>query len=58
MPLGDASTAEGFLARLEIWIHQKEGTSLATAGVFPHQIALADAPPLATLQRLHGIAHA
>jgi hypothetical protein len=26
--------------------------------VFPHQIALADAPPLATLQRLHGIAHA
>ena len=25
MPLGDASTAEGFLARLERWIHQKEG---------------------------------
>ena len=58
MPLGDASTAEGFLARLERWIHQKEGISLADAGVFPHQLPLGTTPPLATLQRLHGIAHA
>lgn len=58
MPLGDASTAEGFLARLENWIHQKEGSSLADAGVFPHQLPLGDTSPLATLQRLHGIAHA
>ncbi|HNZ89707.1 MAG TPA: PelD GGDEF domain-containing protein [Acidovorax sp.] len=58
MPLGDASTAEGFLARLERWMDQKEGISLADAGVFPHQLPLGNAPPLATLQRLHGIAHA
>ncbi len=58
MPLGDASTAEGFLARLERWMHQKEGISLADAGVYPHHLPLGHATPLATLQRLHGIAHA
>lgn len=58
MPLGDASTAEGFLARLENWIHQKQNTSLADAGIFPHQLPLSQTQPLALLQRLHEIAHA
>ena len=58
MPLGEASTAEGFLARLEGWTHQKEGASLADMGVFPHQLALANASPLETLQRVYAIAHA
>lgn len=58
MPLGDAATAEGFLARLENWIHQKASTSLADAGIFPHQLPLSQTPPLALLQRLHEIADA
>jgi hypothetical protein len=58
MPMGDSSTAEGFIARLEGWMGQKEGHSLADAGIFPHKILLGDAPPLSTLQRLHGMAHA
>lgn len=58
MPLGDSATAEGFLARLENWIHQKESISLADAGIFPHQLPLSQTPPLGLLQRLHEIADA
>ncbi|GAB3363556.1 PelD GGDEF domain-containing protein [Giesbergeria giesbergeri] len=58
MPLGDSATAEGFLARLENWIHQKESISLADAGIFPHQLPLSQTPPLGPLQRLHEIADA
>lgn len=58
MPLGDAGTAEGFLVRMENWIQQKEGCSLAAAGVFPHQFLLSEAAPLAMLQRLIGLADA
>lgn len=55
MPLGDAATAEGFLARLENWMHQKQATSLADAGIFPHQLPLSQTPPMVLLQRLHEI---
>jgi hypothetical protein len=59
MPLGDASTAEGFIARLEGWISAKEGMSLAQAGVYPYQFPLAQFDePRVLLSRLHQLAHA
>jgi len=59
MPLGDASTAEGFIARLEGWMDGKEGMSLTQAGVYPHQLPLAQAEgPQALLHKLHQLADA
>jgi polysaccharide biosynthesis protein PelD len=58
MPLGDNSAVEGFLNRLEIWISQKSGTDLATAGIFSHTLLVQSAPPLSHIQRLLTIAHA
>lgn len=59
MPLGEASTAEGFIARLEEWIDRKEGTTLAQAGIYPHQLPLADSGgPSAMLRKLQQLAHA
>lgn len=58
MPLGDASAAEGFLNRLEVWINQKNDTNLATAGVFSHTLLVQSTEPLSHIQRLQAIAHA
>ncbi|MCO5109819.1 MAG: PelD GGDEF domain-containing protein [Burkholderiaceae bacterium] len=57
MPLGDASTAEGYIQRLEAWSQQKGAQPLAAAGVFPHVLPLDTGTPLAVLQRIHGLAH-
>lgn len=56
MPLGDNSTAEGFLARLEAWAKQKSERSLAELGVFPHIFQLDTEPPLPLLRRIQGLA--
>lgn len=56
MPLGDNSTAEGFLARLEAWAKQKSERSLAELGVFPHLFPLDKEPPLPLLRRIQGLA--
>lgn len=58
MPLGDAATAEGYIARLESWMHQKNNQSLAEAGVFAHVVALDSNAPIETVRHIHGIAHA
>ena len=59
MPLGEASTAEGFIARLEEWIRRKQNTGLAQAGIYPHPLPLADSGgPLPMLQKLLQLAHA
>ena len=59
MPLGDASTAEGFIARLEGWMQGKEGISLAEAGVYPHELLLPQLDsPRALLLRLRQLANA
>ena len=58
MPLGDGTTAEGYIRRLEGWMQQKSQQSLAQAGIFPHVVPLDSAQPEHTLQRLHSIAHA
>ncbi|WP_404301843.1 PelD GGDEF domain-containing protein [Alicycliphilus denitrificans] len=58
MPLGNATTAEGYVRRLEAWMQQKSQQSLAQAGIFPHVVPLDSAQPERILQRLHSIAHA
>lgn len=58
MPLGDAATAEGYIARLQGWAAQQGHASLADAGVFPHVIAPSSSAPETTVARIHGIAHA
>ena len=58
MPLGDASTADGYIARLETWARQKDLQSLAQAGIFAHVLALDSGSPLALLRRVHSLAHA
>jgi len=56
--LGNAATAEGYIARLEAWLQQKSGQTPAQAGIFPHVLSLDALSPLNTLQRLHALAHA
>lgn len=58
MPLGDYSTAEGYIARLETWAQQKSGVSLAELGLFPHNLLLDATPPGNLLKRLQHLAHA
>ncbi len=58
MPLGDGSTAEGYINRLETWSQQRTGQPLEEAGIFPRVISLDSDTPLALLQRLHAMAHA
>jgi len=58
MPLGDDTTAEDYIRRLEAWMQQRSQQSLAQAGVFPHVVALDSAQPDRTLQRLQSIADA
>ena len=57
MPLGDYSTAEGYISRLESWAKQKNYRSLAELGVFPHTLLLDQDAPATTLQRLLRLAH-
>ncbi len=58
MPLGNAATAEGYIARLETWLQQKSGQGMAQAGIFPQVMPLDAQSPVTTLQRLHAMAHA
>ncbi len=58
MPLGDAATAQGYIARLETWSQQKTGEPLAAAGVFPHVIRLNTHEPLEVLKSIAHLAHA
>mgnify|MGYP003615267065 FL=1 len=58
MPLGDYSTAEGYIARLETWAQQKSGLSLAELGLFPHTLLLDATPPSSLLKRIQQLAHA
>lgn len=58
MPLGDYSTAEGYIARLETWAQQKSGLSLAELGLFPHTLLLDATPPGSLLKRIQQLAHA
>lgn len=59
MPLGDHSSAEGYVARLQQWARQKGGKTLDELGVFPHVLALDNVPPNELIRRLtSGPAHA
>ena len=58
MPLGDASTAEGYITRLEGWMQDKNSQTLSQAGVFAHVVTLDSSATLHTLAKIHTIAHA
>lgn len=58
MPLGDAATAEGYIARIENWSHQKSGQPLAESGVFAHVLTLPADNPVEVLRRIEALAHA
>jgi hypothetical protein len=58
MPLGDASTAEGFMARMEGWIAQKENMTLSDAGIFSQTLVVQNITPAELIERLQTTAHA
>ncbi|MBS1143156.1 MAG: putative transrane protein [Proteobacteria bacterium] len=58
MPISGASAAEGYLNRLEFWMHQRSGKTLAEQGIFGHILLLNKEPPLAIVQKILDIAHA
>jgi polysaccharide biosynthesis protein PelD len=58
MPLGEQSSAEGYIARLEQWAARKGERTLSELGVFPHVLLLNSAPPREVIQHLLRIAHA
>ncbi|WP_306604931.1 PelD GGDEF domain-containing protein [Azonexus sp.] len=57
MPLGESSTAEGYIARLENWANQKAGESLAAVGIFPHIIPLTNTSAENLMQRLQDLSN-
>lgn len=57
MPLGDTATAEGYVARLEVWAEQQSQQTLAELGIFPHVIRLDREPPLTVMRRLNELSH-
>jgi hypothetical protein len=57
MPLGNHSTAEGYISRLESWAKQKNERTLAELGVFPHTLPLDADAPAVTLQHLLRLAN-
>lgn len=58
MPLGTATTTEGFLQRLEQWALSKQRISLMEAGIFPHVFLLEKHMPQELLQRIQELRHA
>lgn len=57
MPLGDSSTAEGYITRLEGWSQQKSQRPLAEQGLFPHVLHLEKQSAEQTISRILEIAH-
>lgn len=49
MPLAAPAAVEGYLARIEEWLHQQRGLDLADAGVASHIFQLDSADPVALL---------
>ncbi|WP_370681119.1 PelD GGDEF domain-containing protein [Comamonas sp. GB3 AK4-5] len=58
MPLGNASSAEGFLQRIELLLSPKSKQTLQAFGIAPRVFSLGQHPPLALLQHLDGLLHA
>lgn len=58
MPLGEDSSAEGYIARLESWMHHKSGGTLDAAGIFVQVLTLQGQDPRATVAQLQALAHA
>ena len=57
MPLGNAATAEGYVARLETWAQQQAQQTLDELGIFPHIIQLDRDAPLTVMRRLSALSH-
>jgi hypothetical protein len=58
MPLGNASSAEGFLQRIEQILSPKQKQTLQAFGISPQVFTLGQQQPLALLQHIHGLLHA
>ena len=56
MPLGNNSTAEGFLNRLETWAEQTSESTLAGLGISAHSFILAGETTIDTLRRIQELA--
>ncbi len=52
MPLAGMAAAEGYIARIEEWVHRQGSQTLPEADIFPHLLHLDDLPPVALLNRL------
>lgn len=57
MPFSGAAAAEGYLARIEVWMRQHHGKPLAEAGILAHVLPIDDLPPAALLQHLFDACH-
>lgn len=58
MPMGGDATAEGYLARIDTWVHRERGLSLVDAGVARHIVPIDGRPPLELARHLIGLCDA
>lgn len=58
MPLGNTSSAEGFLQRIEQLLSSKQKRTLPALGIAPRVFTLSQHRPLDLLQHLNGLLHA
>ena len=57
MPLSGDAAAEGYLARIDTWVQQQFGRTLADAGIPAHILPVGEELPEAMLKRLLEICH-
>jgi hypothetical protein len=57
MPLAGMAAAEGYVARIEDWVHRQGNRTLAEAGIFPHVLHVDELPPLTLLEQLFDVCH-
>lgn len=57
MPFSGPAAAEGYLARIEVWVRQHHGKPLAEIGIFSHVLAVDEVAPVPLLQRLFESCH-
>lgn len=58
MPLAGKASAEGYIARIESWVHAQRGGSLADAGILGHVLPVDEIEPVALLRQLLESNHA
>ena len=57
MPLAGMAAAQGYIARIENWVHLQDNQTLPEVGIFPHVLHVDEQQPLALLDHLFNVSN-